>query len=90
MRRGGLADQVSRQKTAALFRRHLKHVQERLAERRGSRVIGASFNEVLDSLVEEAGRLGRSIGGGLGVTATTTAVHWTPHRRRQQHMAPAS
>jgi hypothetical protein len=83
VRRGEATDGVSDEKMAALFRKHLERVEAWLDDQPSFEVITVSYNDVLESPVEEAERISRFFGGALDVKAMARVVDRKLYRQRR-------
>ncbi len=83
VRRGEPTDAVSDEKLIELFRHHLKRVEAWIDEQPNAEVIYVSFNEVLESPVEQAKRVNQFLGYALNVENMVGVVDQTLYRQRQ-------
>jgi hypothetical protein len=82
VRRGEATDRVSDERLAALFCKHVAHVEAWLSERPSFDVITVSYNDVLDNPLEEAQRINQFFGGTLDAKAMAAVVDPTLYRQR--------
>lgn len=83
VRRGEPADAVDDGRMAALFRKHLERVQAWLDRQPNVDVVYVSYNETLESPIEQARRIDRFLGGRLDVEAMASVVDPSLYRQRR-------
>jgi hypothetical protein len=83
VRRGEATDQVSDEKIAGLFRKHLERVEAWLDAQASFQVINVSYNDVLEKPVQQAERINRFFSGTLDVDAMAGVVDPTLYRQRR-------
>ena len=83
IRRGEDPDKVDDVKMAQLFERHLKQVQNWMAEQPNVEVIEVSFNETVQDPMTQAEQVDEFLGGGLDIERMVNVVDPALYRQRR-------
>lgn len=85
VRRGKATDDISNERMAVLFRKHLERVEDWLDQQPNFDVIHVSYNQVLVSPQEQAKRINAFFGRELDVRAMTEVVDPDLYRQRRRN-----
>jgi len=83
IRRGEPTNDVSDEKLAEIFSRHLQQIEAWLKEQPHMEVLYLDYQQVLQDPVGEARKINQFLGGGLDVQAMASAVDHSLHRQRR-------
>ena len=83
IRKGEPADGVNDERITELFSQHLKQVEAWIDKQPNVGVIYVSYNEILDSPLEQAKRVNRFLGNTLDVESTVGVIDQTLYRQRK-------
>jgi ubiquinone/menaquinone biosynthesis C-methylase UbiE len=83
IRRGKSPDEISGERMAELYRKHLRRVEAWIDEQPNIEVIYVSYNEILEKPVEHAERINRLLGNTLSVENMVGVVDQTLYRQRR-------
>jgi hypothetical protein len=83
IRRGEPTDTVSDQKMAEIFQRHVKDVENWLAEQPNIRLLFVDYNQILESPAEGIKTINDFLGGNLNTEEMTAIVDKALYRQRR-------
>jgi hypothetical protein len=83
VRRGEPTDAVADEKMAELFQRYVKRIEAWLARQPNIEVLDVSYNEVVESPLENARRINQFLGSGLDVPKMVEVVDTDLYRQRR-------
>ncbi len=87
IRRGEPTDKVSDERLAQLYRKHLRQVEDWLAQQSNFSVLYVTYNDVLKDPLPHVRRINQFLGGRLDEEQMVTIVDPTLYRQRQEQLS---